>query len=197
MSAEKLEMMQTQMTEEAKRGGSSAKMMTETQADALMVSLGGTIMVKAAHSSYMHLRDVDLKVSELTNKVEMGLRPKLELTAEQLDWLDKQLERPMKKSTQFVQKLKDEASSLDTLWKSKSAVQINGRSHDQAMSFVQKAISSADAALAGVTKMRTLLRAGPEKTNQAMEALMDFRANVDALNSLDPIFQDPEPAKKK
>jgi len=191
-----------QMMDSMKAGGRASragtgKAMTEAQADSLVVGMSGSVLVKAAHSSQMHLRDVDLRISELTNKVEMGIRDKLTPTKEDLDNLDKSLEKPVKKSTVFIQKIQDEATSLGQLWSGKPNVLIKGRKRADAMVFVQKAQKAAQDALAAIPQITGLLRQGPAKTGQTMEKLMDFRANVEVLDTLDPIFLDDPPAKKK
>merc|ERR1719316_2150027 len=95
-----------------------AKVMSQMDTSLLLVTSNSAMLAKTAHSVWMHLREVDLKISDLTNPVELGLRNDLRLEKGDVDDLEKKIQRQIQKSTTYVGKFQDQAADLDKLWKS-------------------------------------------------------------------------------
>jgi hypothetical protein len=173
------------------------KAMSHMDTSLLMVSSSATMLCKTAHSTWMHFREMDLKISDVTNPVELGLRSQLNLQPGDVDELEKRLQRDLKKSQSFVEKFQGQAKDLDDLWKSrKGDVLLNGKKRGDVGSLVQQVAAQGKKAIAQIATILAAMREPKSNGAKVVEMLQDYRDQMNYFDSLDPVLDDPPPKKK-
>jgi hypothetical protein len=152
----------------------------------LLVSSSSTVLVRDAHAASSHLRDIDLRISQLTNPVELGIRKDLALQPGDLDVLHSRLDLPLRKSTEWMGKLEKAVGDLDAMWKGRSRVTlVQGQSRAETMSLIQTAVGTAAKGLAQVPQILDALHGPGPVGPEAVRLLQAFRQNVGRLSDLE------------